>query len=1379
MSAADVQSLIQLLDGSVSEAAARGALARASGNIGLAVSILFEGLGGCPGAPASAVVLDADGSDADASPRPAAHSQPPALQRAVTSVVPKAVAARRGRVNPWLADVPEPSAKRPRPRASASPPASSAPASPPAAAAAAPPAGAAPAASAAPQRTPPAAGLGASKPPPFSLSSRPVQSPSSRPVQPPSDGWERAEQDSWMSFSPSSPCIWPFDFPDQFCEWQRQVLETDPPSVSLSGPQLETLPEVSDGRMHGMDRAPGSGMEICLDADIKHEHNTFAVKTSRLMDLFRDILSSVRYPPTEHLEFSWRVLPVDPHSGQRLRVVPDDLRGPLPERPFRLLDNRSDTAAAQPPSFGEQRLRPEQLRSLAWMLAREGVSRGDEVEEEETEPFVVEWRRYYNPDGLDAGDPSLDQLVVGAPVRLKPSGASRVWTATGVGKVPIAALPETNGVVTKAPDAQGRAFVAFSSDGQNLSLSCLAEDLMYLGAGAGGSIRPGCRIRVAPHVLTPTFGWGGVTKGMVGVVQKVDANGTVVARFPVHQCWKAQAAELEAVDAVGCHEDGRPLCVLDLRIRACYRVRGGILADKVGYGKTATTIALIDSTLGRPAPELPLCDRGCFIPARGTLIVVPSNLFEQWLSEIGKFLWGGKNLRGSFQKGWSPKGGPLRIFAMSNVTPLTKVKARELAEADVVVCSYRLLFSPIYQERRAELGGSQFLHSLVDRTRELLKGTVSVRSGRKGDSFVQSWQDLEFPVLEQFYWRRVVFDEFHELESFDSTQQNSLQHLRASFRWGLTGTPPVESSAGVIFMSSLFRLDLPGYLSSMPRSGVDLSTWEGDRLLTESAGRFLDEFARQNTAELPHIRLEEHVIAVRHTMAERALYLGQAHEAPDLSDPNAFQTDVGVQALERLLKLCSHFQANGDHVASAKEECVRIGEQKERRVVKARYQVQRCCRAQLLLEALLLRSRPPGSARSGRAWRAELASAEQRFAKEGDAGARTVQFATRAAAEAGLETAKQRLEVLDGHRPRDEVLARCLGLASDGKRGYAEQWTKLQEGPLSAQELEELLEGQAQEQAANLQELLEASSSMEFFSRTVSTLARGDQREARNCSICFGEDLPLSQLAITPCAHTFCLPCLQAVVGKLGRCSLCNQPLTQKDVRPLAQEIPFVEAADKKDAAASSSPAMPAQSSSSSSAAAPLPAQSAAGDAPPGDCGKYGTKLATVVSKLQQLRREDPSAKVILFVQFDDLKRKVAGVLAEFGIPVVQLHGAVSQRSAVIRDWQHNPASEAFVLLLSLAQSASGTNLTAASHVVFLHPMLASTPEKAVAHELQAIGRARRHGQRKDVVHVWRFVTVDTVEQALTERHQSELWARERAKELSGGGGAAPASEGP
>lgn len=151
---------------------------------------------------------------------------------------------------------------------------------------------------------------------------------------------------------------------------------------------------------------------------------------------------------------------------------------------------------------------------------------------------------------------------------------------------------------------------------------------------------------------------------------------------------------------------------------------------------------------------------------------------------------------------------------------------------------------------------------------------------------------------------------------------------------------------------------------------------------------------------------------------------------------------------------------------------------------------------------------------------------------------------------------------------------------------------------------------------------------------------------------------------------------------------------------------------------------------------------------------RYGTKLATVVRKLQEIREEDPTAKAIVFTQFDDLRRKVAAAFKEFGVPMLQLQGSVSLRDKTINEWQTNDASEQFVLLLSLAQSASGTNLTAASHVVLLHPMLATTRDIAMSYEMQAIGRVRRHGQQRNTVHVWRFVTLGTVEEAMTRERQ-------------------------
>ena len=104
--------------------------------------------------------------------------------------------------------------------------------------------------------------------------------------------------------------------------------------------------------------------------------------------------------------------------------------------------------------------------------------------------------------------------------------------------------------------------------------------------------------------------------------------------------------------------------------------------------------------------------------------------------------------------------------------------------------------------------------------------------------------------------------------------------------------------------------------------------------------RWKDTHRRKKTErtgpDLPHIRLEEQIVRVQHTSAERAIYLAQAHDAPSLDSSDAFSDQSKLNALRALLSLCAHFQATGaGSSTTARAECGRIGEQKEQRVAKA------------------------------------------------------------------------------------------------------------------------------------------------------------------------------------------------------------------------------------------------------------------------------------------------------------------------------------------------------------------------------------------------------------------------------------------------------------
>ena len=72
---------------------------------------------------------------------------------------------------------------------------------------------------------------------------------------------------------------------------------------------------------------------------------------------------------------------------------------------------------------------------------------------------------------------------------------------------------------------------------------------------------------------------------------------------------------------------------------------------------------------------------------------------------------------------------------------------------------------------------------------------------------------------------------------------------------------------------------------------------------------------------------------------------------------------------------------------------------------------------------------------------------------------------------------------------------------------------------------------------------------------------------------------------------------------------------------------------------------------------------------------------------------QDGSAKSIVFCQWESLLRNIAAAFKAFGIRYARLQGSVYARTRTLANFKASD-SEVDVLLLSLEQSASGTNLT-------------------------------------------------------------------------------------
>jgi hypothetical protein len=125
-------------------------------------------------------------------------------------------------------------------------------------------------------------------------------------------------------------------------------------------------------------------------------------------------------------------------------------------------------------------------------------------------------------------------------------------------------------------------------------------------------------------------------------------------------------------------------------------VLGGVLADEVGFGKTATTVGLVDATLDSPLAPLPESLAAGYISIKATLIFVPAHLCAQWPSEIAKFT-----------------GTKLKVVVIKDMAGFMKTTIDDFEEADIVIAS-TTLFNPLYWQRASLFAGVESVPFIKD-----------------------------------------------------------------------------------------------------------------------------------------------------------------------------------------------------------------------------------------------------------------------------------------------------------------------------------------------------------------------------------------------------------------------------------------------------------------------------------------------------------------------------------------------------------------------------------------------------------------------------------------------------------------------------------------
>jgi SNF2-related domain/Ring finger domain len=540
-------------------------------------------------------------------------------------------------------------------------------------------------------------------------------------------------------------------------------------------------------------------------------------------------------------------------------------------------------------------------------------------------------------------------------------------------------------------------------------------------------------------------------------------------------------------------------------------------------------------------------------------------------------------------------------------------------------------------------------------------------------------------------WTRLVLDEAHEVSGLPDAAQSALLRLRPRATHLLTGTP--QQGPGALGTARLALL--MGVSLALEESASSLSfRWSADGLTNRTARDFLRATALHQECPFK-LPVEERLVRVQLSRAEAVIY------------ENCRSHQERPTPTRQLLELCSHFTQEGG--ATAHQEIAVLIEQKSHAL-----QFHRSwSRKHLALIVFLARGQrevpelrkrlegvscPPREARK-EAW------------EEGrkDARACVEELLTLSMAEVLCELPRKPEDVrgaatqaflkeLSKRFPEGEGQeATTRHLLAPWIVGFEEA----DEAPIfaSRKPVEDIFRMHLNSYlAADFVDVGTAKRSLDFLTRSLQEL----RESGGSCPVCLDELQNGEATCMPSCGHSFHEACLAGSVRVRSACPTCRQ------------EISGIYRAREAD---------------------PWP--------------KYGTKIKTVVETLQKIREDFPGERVLVYVQFKNMRQKLELAFKEFRVPFLTLEGSARAQGSAIERWQSASDASDFVMMLSCEEHNSGITLTRARHLMMLHPFHAETTEEALDMERQALGRINRIGQTAASVIVWRVVTSETVEEQI------------------------------
>ncbi|PCH36338.1 hypothetical protein WOLCODRAFT_166855 [Wolfiporia cocos MD-104 SS10] len=577
------------------------------------------------------------------------------------------------------------------------------------------------------------------------------------------------------------------------------------------------------------------------------------------------------------------------------------------------------------------------------------------------------------------------------------------------------------------------------------------------------------------------------------------------------------------------------------------------------------------------------------------------------------------------------------------------------------------------------------------------------------------WTQMQAPPLEMFHWSRKVIDEYTYL---DGKIHSMVTKLTAERHWVLSGTPPIHDFGALKTISAFLDLHLgvdddgEGQSAMIKKRKRDQTAvekfhsfrevhsleWHAHR--HEVGQAFLDRFVRQNIAEIDEIPSSFEIKKIDLPAAERAIYLELEHHlrALDMTVKRGRKSDSDrekrvAQALgesstaeEALLKRCSHFELDTSDKENAMKACEVI--------VKERKTQLDNCKAELLKKL------------------GEAVKMEKKIGKvESESLFREYIRVTRTEGVGDKEATEQVCALLD-----EASVPAPLKAVTNKQTDTKGKGRKEENLSNSAKELIWQHREQTHELRRLTKELTGRVRSLRYFTAVRDLQRQAEKPPVVSCPSCKREAIPIEEVAVlSSCGHMGCIKCVtecadreECVYAASGACNAAARVLNIVKGDTLGIDD---EARDGR--------------------------------------GKhYGHKLEQVIHLIKNVIPRDE--RVLVFVQFPDLMKKVAEAFTANKVPFLEIRGSASQKSKNLEKFQ-NDSAERVLLLNVMDESASGANLTSSNHAIFLSPLLAATQEIYDACETQAIGRLRRFGQVKHV-NIWRFLSTNTIDVEIYEQ---------------------------